>query len=234
MLNLISTHLAIAWQLSALRVTVKFARLERMMLKYGYDPAQPRAPAGAYDGSTAIGGRWIDSVTGPDTPDRIHVAVSAFDNPGLYYVDLSAEDRKGGHGFSKHVGKSAGYLKAYVIAWNMNPANQHHPAEGSFHSLGEANNLVSAALRANPEIVQRAINGERNLPILHRFGFNTGYEAYQSTPTAIPIIRETYWVEVYITHDPRQGGKGYRVVTAYPMNDIPDETARKHSGFLEF
>lgn len=217
MLNLVSTHLAIAWQLSALRVAVKFARLERTMRKYGYDPAQPRAPAGAYD-----------------TPDRIHVAVSAFDNPGLYYVDLSAEDRKGGHGFSKHVGKNAVYLKAYVIAWNMNPDNQHHPAEGSFHTLGEANNLVSAALRANPEIVQRAINGERNLPILHRFGFNTGYEAYQSTPTAIPIIRETYWVEVYITHDPRQGGKGYRVVTAYPMNDIPDETARKHSGFLEF
>ncbi|WP_354041274.1 RNase A-like domain-containing protein [Devosia sp. UYZn731] len=141
---------------------------------------------------------------------------------------------KGGHGYSKHVAKTAGYLKAYVIAWNMNPINELHPAEGSFHSLGEANNLVAAALRANPDVVQAAIDGGKNLRILHRFGYDTGYEAYQPSVQVPPIIRTTYWVEIYITNDPWSGGKGYRVVTAYPMNEIPNETTRKHMELMEF
>lgn len=182
------------------------------MLKAGYNPNQPRMPAGS-----PTGGQWVDGVPAASAPARVRVAVSAFDNPGLYYVDLEREDRKGGHGFSKHVGKSAGYLKAYLIAWNMNPANKHHPAEGSFHSLGEANNLVSAVVRAHPEVVQRAINGARNLPIKHRFGYDTGYEAYQPDPSFAPIVRATYQVEVFVTHDSRPNSRGYRIVTAYPM-----------------
>lgn len=217
--------LALLWRFAALHVAVKLARLDHAVRKAGFNPSQPRAPAGS-----PIGGQWVAAGT---SDGRIHVAVSAFDNPGLYYVDLAEEDRKGGHGFSKHVGKSAGYLKAYVIAWNMNPANGQHPAEGSFHSLGEANNLVSAVLRAHPETVAAVIDGAKNVPILHRFGYDTGYEAYQANADTPPVVRTTYWVEAYITHDPRPGGKGYRVVTAYPMNEIPDEIARKHSEFWE-
>jgi len=219
MANLKSESRQQAWHFAALRLAVKLLRLRLVLLKAGYKPEQPRVPAGS-----PTGGQWTG--TGGNT-ERVHLAVSAYDNPGLYYVDLAEEDRKGGHGYGKHVGKSAGYLKAYVIAWNMNPANQHHPAEGSFHSLGEANNLVSAALRAHPEIVQAAIDGEKNLPILHRFGHSTGYEAYQENLSTPPVIRTTYWVEVYITYDPRPGGPGYRVVTAYPMNETPDETVGK-------
>lgn len=216
--------LAALWNINALRVSVKLLRLRRALFTAGYDASQPRAPAGS-----AIGGQWV----GAGTADRVHVAVSAFDNPGLYYVDLAEEEDKGGHGYSKHVGMSSGYLKAYVIAWNMNPINELHPAEGSFHSLGEANNLVAAALRANPDVVQAAILGGKNLQILHRFGYDTGYEAYQPSVQVPPIIRTTYWVEIYITNDPRSGGKGYRVVTAYPMNEIPNETTRKHMELME-
>lgn len=46
-------------------------------------------------------------------PTRVRVAVSAFDNPGLYYVDLEREDIKGGHGFAKHVARSNTQLIAY-------------------------------------------------------------------------------------------------------------------------
>jgi hypothetical protein len=71
------------WQFAFLRMAIKLVRLERAMRKYGYDPAQPRAPAGAYDGSTAIGGRWVDNNPAQGAPARAHVAVSAFDNPGI-------------------------------------------------------------------------------------------------------------------------------------------------------
>lgn len=91
-----STILDLMWQISALRVIVKFARLELAMRKAGYDPSQPRAPAGS-----ARGGQWIDSGPTAEVPTRVRVAVSAFDNPGLYYVDLEREDIKGGHGFAK-------------------------------------------------------------------------------------------------------------------------------------
>lgn len=119
--------LALMWHHATLRVAVKFARLDRAMRKYGYDPNQPRAAAGS-----PIGGRWVDGGAAADGPARVRVAISAFDNPGLYHVDLEQEDRKGGHGFSKHVAKSAGYLKAYVIARNMNPANDSTPRRGRF------------------------------------------------------------------------------------------------------
>jgi hypothetical protein len=119
-------------------------------------------------------------------------------------------------------------LKAYVIAWNMNPANQHHPAEGSFHSLGEANNLVAVVLRSRPDLVQAAIDGARRpQDIRLRFGYDTGYEAYQPQADLAPVIRTTYWVEVWITHDPNPKGRGYRVITAYPMNQTPNETNKK-------
>ncbi|WEK05494.1 MAG: hypothetical protein P0Y65_04350 [Candidatus Devosia phytovorans] len=114
-----------------------------------------------------------------------------------------------------------------MIAWNMNPAHEHHPAEGSFHSLGEANILVAAVLRSRPDLVQAAINGQRRpQSILYRFGYNTGYEAYQPNQQILPVIRTTYWVEVWITHDPNPNSRGYRVITAYPMNDTPNETTK--------
>ena len=39
-------HLVALYRFTALRVAVKLARLDQAMRKYGYDPNQPRAPAG--------------------------------------------------------------------------------------------------------------------------------------------------------------------------------------------
>lgn len=65
--------------------------------------------------------------------------------------------------------------------------------------------------------------GGTNLRITHRLGYDTGYEAYQSATDVPPVIGTTYWVEMYVSHDSRPNGRGYRVITAYPMNDTPNE-----------
>jgi hypothetical protein len=216
----------LAWRLAALRVEVKLLRLEMALRKYGYDPSQPRAPAGAYDGSMPIGGRWIDSNPADGGPARIRVAVSAFDNPGLYYVDLEKEQLRGGHGFSKHVGRSDTQLIAYQWQQRLERPNSRHPAEGSFNSLGEANNLVSQVLRLNAETVQQVIAGKiPNASLLHRFGFQTGREAFSPDDISSFVIRPTFWVEVFIRR--HQSPPGYMVITAYPRNETPNEEFAK-------
>jgi hypothetical protein len=217
--------LAQLYQLTALRVAVKLLRLEMVWRKYGYDPSQPRAPAGAHDGSMPIGGRWIDSNPADGEPARIRVAVSAFDNPGLYYVDLEKEQLRGGHGFSKHVARSDTQLIAYQWLWRFENPGSLHPAEGSFNSLGEANNLVSQILRLNAEAVHEVISGkERKITLTHRFGSPTGREAFSPDDTSPFVIRPTFWVQIIIGQ--HQSPPGYVVLTAYPMNDTPNEVAR--------
>lgn len=207
------------WHIAAWRVGIKFLRLRYAVLKAGYDPIQPRAPAG-----TRIGGQWIATGTNADT-ERMRVAASAYDNPGLYYVDLAKEELKGGHGFSKHVARSDTQLIAYQWLWRFNNSGSLHPAEGSFNSPSEANNLVSQVLRFNADAVQQVIDGkERILTLTHRFGFQTGREAFSSDDISPFVIRPTFWVEVIIRQ--HQSPPGYVVLTAYPMNDTPNEVSR--------
>ncbi|WP_323012987.1 RNase A-like domain-containing protein [Devosia sp.] len=206
--------LALFWRFAALHVAVKLARLDHAVRKAGFNPSQPRAPAGS-----PIGGQWVAAGT---SGDRIHVAVSAFDNPGLYSVDLAKEELKGGHGFSKHVARSDTQLIAYQWQQRLERPDSRHPAEGSFNSLGEANNLVSQVLRLNAETVHQVINGR--LPgatLLHRFGFPTGREAFSPDDISPFVIRPTFWIEVLIRR--HQSPPGYVVLTAYPRNETPNE-----------
>lgn len=207
------------WHFAAWRVRVKMLLLRHALLKAGCDPNQPRAPAG-----TSIGGQWIAAGALSDA-ERVLAAASAYDNPGLYYVDLAKEELKGGHGFSKHVGKSDTQLIAYQWLWRFENPGSLHPAEGSFNSLGEANNLVSQVLRLNAEAVQQVINGkERIITLTHRFGSQTGREAFSPDDISPFVIRPTFWVQVIIRQ--HQSPPGYVVLTAYPMNDTPNEVAR--------
>lgn len=204
------------WHIAAWRVRLKMLRLRLAMLKAGYDPNQPRAPAG-----TSIGGQWIAAGVIPDA-ERILVATSTYDNPGLYYVDLAKEELKGGHGFSKHVGKSNTDLIVYQWQQRLERPGKLHPAEGSFNSLGEANNLVSQVLRLNAETIQQVIAGTKpNATLLHRFGFQTGREAFSPDDVSPFVIRPTFWVQVLIRR--HQSPPGYVVLTAYPMNESPNE-----------
>lgn len=209
--------LHLLWRAAALRVAVKFLRLRQAVFKAGFNPNQPRAPAGS-----PIGGQWIAAGGGSE---RVRVAVSAFDNPGLYYVDLAKEELKGGHGFSKHVARSDTQLIAYQWLWRFENPGSLHPAEGSFNSLGEANNLVSQVLRLNAEAVQQVIDGkERIMTLTHRFGSQTGREAFSPDDISPFVIRTTFWVQVIIRQ--HQSPPGYVVLTAYPMNGTPNEVAR--------
>lgn len=206
------------WRLAALHVAVKFLRLRQAVYKAGFNPNQPRAPAGS-----PIGGQWV--AAGGES-ERIRVAVSAFDNPGLYYVDLAQEELKGGHGFSKHVGKSNTDLIVYQWQQRLERPGKLHPAEGSFNSLGEANNLVSQVLRQNAETVKKVINGQiTGATLTHRFGYTTGREAFSPDDISPFVIRPTFWVRILIRQ--HQSPPGYVVLTAFPMNDIPNEEFAK-------
>lgn len=58
------------WTLDALQVQVKLLRLMRAMQKAGFDPTQPRVPAGNPDGGQwADDARWADDVS--STPTRM-------------------------------------------------------------------------------------------------------------------------------------------------------------------
>ncbi|UYO00727.1 MAG: hypothetical protein KIT02_05810 [Devosia sp.] len=69
------------WHVSTWRVRIKLLRLHQAMLKAGYNPNQPRAPAG-----TSIGGQWIGIGRNSDgNPDRLWVAIdiSGFSKHGI-------------------------------------------------------------------------------------------------------------------------------------------------------
>lgn len=89
---------------------------------------------------------------------------------------------------------------------------------GSFSSIQAANSLVNATLARNATIVEAVASGHSSDAfVTAEFGSITGTEAYRSSPLGEPHIRATTGVGVKIHHDPKQL-KGFRVLTAYPLN----------------
>ncbi|MCK9994544.1 MAG: hypothetical protein Dbin4_03064 [Alphaproteobacteria bacterium] len=92
----------------------------------------------------------------------------------------------------------------------------------SFASVDSARDLIRRTIEMFPETVSQVANGV--IPdafLTHRFGFETGREAYRdlADPEVIQL-RTTYNVGVLIIHDARITS-GYRVHTAYPRNYNP-------------
>ncbi|ODT83881.1 MAG: hypothetical protein ABS76_02140 [Pelagibacterium sp. SCN 64-44] len=82
--------------------------------------------------------------------------------------------------------------------------------------------MVSQVLRLNAETVQQVSAGTKpNATLLHRFGFQTGREAFSPDDVSPFVIRPTFWVQVLIRR--HQSPPGYVVLTAYPMNETPNE-----------
>ncbi len=217
-------------------VAVKTATLEIKLTSFAsglerrYRPDQPRAPAGS-----PIGGQWIADVGGDAPASSEPQRVAQRGDQPRYRIDLAAEDAKGGHGYRKHVGRTRQQLRAVMSASLRRVRYPDgsveyfwHPAEGTFRSAGEANYWVERALLAHPDLVARAINGRvgEEITITHRFGAETGFEAYQADYFSEVVFRPTFWVTVFLTRDPNQRGRGFRIVTAFPMNEIPDEVPR--------
>lgn len=182
---------------------------------------QPRVPAGNPDG-----GRWTSG--GGDGIGDARIEAIAFKPIPKYDVNLEEEERRGGHTIRRHVGKSderllleAGqeYLRAVVEA-------NRAPAQGSFDTRESANNFVNRVLESNKATVDLVAQGkEPERTIDQRFGSVTGKEAVWTDPQGGPYMRKTFAVRVIIVHDPRFP-EGYRLKTAFPINDRPTGDTR--------
>ncbi len=141
-----------------------------------------------------------------------------------YSVDLSQEEKAGGHAIARHVGQSDEVLLADVsIPVASNFWATIYKAEGSFPSVSSANDFVNRVLERYPGQVDSVADGtveEQWLEV--RFGYPTGKEALIDDPSLVPRIRPTYNVGVLIVHDGRRPN-GYTVLTAYPLNSMPGE-----------
>ncbi len=198
------------WHVAATALETSLASLTRS-LKAGFDPNQPRVPAGNPDG-----GQWTRV---EEQEGRVRLAQG--DRLQGYQIDLREEERLGGHPISRHVGKSDAFLKARVQDEARKAIERGDLFDGisvgSFLSLDAATRLVNAALARNPDQVARVANGEESPIIINvRFRSATGKEAYLRTFHARPVMRSTSGVRVLLVYDPRVS-KGFRVQSAFPI-----------------
>lgn len=187
----------------------------RLALKAGFDPNQPRMPAGNPDGGqwTRIGG---DGSVAAET-----IPIGSSTRRRGYPIDLLEEEQNGGHTIAAHVGKSAQHLLARVRAGRafFGFATVALRRDGSFPSLEAANKLVNATIAQNQSVVELVASGILDEEfITATFPSRTGIEAYRPGERASPYLRDTYGVGVVIVHDPN-ASNGFRVITAYPRND---------------
>jgi hypothetical protein len=220
--------------LAALEVELKLCKLAYLLRKYGAD--QPRVPAGSPEGGQWTSGRGgvgngNDGGGDPSGEDpssgggggmegdaRVQLAQA---DPS-YDIDLTEQERLGGHAKSKHVAISEAALMTEVVRSSQRITARGDwfigRTEGSFTSLDSATDLVNATLTVNHEAVEEVARGEaREALVEARFVSRTGYEAYLHDPNSSPYIRDTNAVTVYIRQDSRSPN-GFRVQTAYPMN----------------
>lgn len=191
----------------------------RLWFKGGFDPNQPRVPAGVPEG-----GQWTDA-----------------DGPyGRPLLDLREFEGPSGHAIARHVGKSPEALKRRIIdsQRRVGMTTIFLPAVSSFPSLEAANKLVRSTLAdpRNKPIVDAVAAGDiSSRKVLEKtFASKTGIQAYvprANMPPRItfrrrikplkPRVRDTYSVRVVIVHDPAQRC-GFRIITAFPIGEQDD------------
>jgi hypothetical protein len=195
--------------------------------KAGFDPDQPRVPAGNSDGGqwtsgggegagrddpTVLSDATVNNVFGPGT--RLAA------NDGATRIDLQEEEASGGHAISAHVNRSPEALVAQAREnFDRNPGARDSRS-GSFSSLEAATKLVNSTLAQNRDTVDRVATGELSRAMVFaQFNSVTGIEAVIPRIHSQPYFQETYGVGVMIVHD-RFSSHGYRVLTAFPNNRL--------------
>ena len=202
------------WQLAALDVEAKLmrARLARKV----FNPLQPRVPAGNPDGGQWTDGSLIQPAAGRER-DRLSGS------------ELAKDPYLNRHIVDGHVGKTDAEMIERVAdsyrrgLFGLLPPITPLIRDGSFDSIESARTFIRETLETNDDEVQRVAEGSKEGAWLKsRFGYPTGREAV-SIPENTPIrMRTTYGVGVWITHD-RSAERGFRIITAYPMNDDANE-----------
>ncbi len=209
----------LGYSLVSLRLKLAMLRFRFLAWKAGFDPNQPRVPAGVREG-----GQWTDA-DGPLGANRPRLE----DEEGR----TNRRGQSPGHTITEHVRKTPGQLKAAVhrqqnllrrvsrirrlrlVARLAGKALTF--SAGSFTSVAAANRLVRVALARNEDLVRSVASGEftRKRAIEAHFKSKTGVEAY-ARGLQKPKMRDTYGVRVVIVHDPDLP-KGYRIVSAFPI-----------------
>ncbi len=215
---------ALRWQLAALDVEAKLVRV-RLALKV-FNPFQPRVPAGTREGGRWAGdGSLIQPAAGRER-DRISGA------------ELAKDPYLNRHIVDGHVGKTDAEMIERVAdsyrrgLFGLLPPILPYKRDGSFDSIESARTFIREALEKNSDAVQRVAEGsEPEAWLKSRFGYPTGREAV-SIPKDKPIrMRTTYGVGFFIVHD-SSVEKGFRIITAFPMND-DDEGENKSSTYRD-
>jgi hypothetical protein len=169
----------------------------------------------------APGGSGTDSANSSDGV----LKVAAADSERFYTPVLAEEDAIGGHTLRRHSERTDSSLIDWLnsdykrIRTGNLEITEFPEAEGTFRSKEEANDLVNQVLKRNKDKVDQVAAGTLDFAKLqHRFGFVTGREAFRPNGDSEPYIRDTYSVRVVIRHSARSW-RGYRVHTAFPVND---------------
>ena len=139
-------------------------------------------------------------------------------------MNLSEEEKNGGHTIAEHVGRSSADLTEYIestrqeIPTDGGTITSMRKSEGSFNSLEAANDFANQVLQKHKDEVDLVASGEWDEQWLEdRFGYPTGVEAIADRTLNV-VVRRTFNVGVLIVHDSRST-RGYRIKTAYPKND---------------
>jgi hypothetical protein len=166
----------------------------------------------------------LDPGTRTDASPAAAATTQVAAGPGQsgYPIDLLEEEQRGGHTIAQHVGKSSQFLSSIITDQEIRSQRHGDLAqglkEGSFTSLEAANKLVNSTVASNQTEVNLVASGLLPIAIVDaKFSSPTGYEAFAKTERSTPYIRDTYGVRVIIVRDP-SSPKGYRVLTAFPMN----------------
>jgi len=207
--------------LTSARCALVYAQIELRQLRLAitlrrFNPGQPRVPAGSPGG-----GRWAGEDGGGAGAGAALTPVASRLEDGRLKIDLQEEEVRGGHALEEHFDKSDAELIGRIEReqWRFLFVEGGRKRAGTFFSLGEANEYVSATLEANRAIVNEVASGRTgNAFLTQRFGFVTGREAIVDPERRSMRLRPTYGVGVLIFRD-KQSLLGFRVQTAFPRND---------------
>jgi hypothetical protein len=185
-----------------------------------FSPDQPRIPAGEPGG-----GRWTD---GSNAGGTQYAQNDTSGSTSKYRVDIAEEDRNGGH-IGDHIARTDDELLATAL--DRVPVSARYAASllagkavayGTFASVGDASYFVNETLNQNRDKVDRVIAGDYgddNIMVMTRFGYSTGREVILPPPFGGTYrFRPTYAVRIILRRDTRSEN-GYRVQTAFPINE---------------
>jgi HK97 family phage portal protein len=194
---------------------------KRAAVGYGAKGDDQETVAQKYNSNHDDRGRFTFAPGGPRIRDGQRVA--QLDGPQQYSVSLQDEEARGGHTISRHVAKTneelletlrAARIRGLFVTISMK-------AHSTFESLEAANDFTNQLLKENKATVDLVATGKiADAWLERRVGSPTGREAFRPEALAEPYIRPTYKIGTYIQHDP-SAPRGYRVRTAYPLNDYP-------------